>query len=209
MLWWQKLIIIVVISIFVVGCILGGLAIYTSVEAKEATTSVETTAVETTVEEATIETETSLVEETEETVIPEGVIPEPYESEGGLPTSESIWIFDVSPNEIEVLSGGPASINGVDLPGGANPDRGSVIIMLPADNKVISYKVTSLVPGANWHGSYKYGRVPTEADWQALRDDRIQAMFTEPNGSLGKGCKLVDVLVVKGNDVIFQKTYEK
>jgi len=138
----------------------------------------------------------------------EGVIPGPYESEGGLPPSVTTWSFDVAPNEIEVLTGGPASISGVDLPGGANPDRGSVIIMLPAD-KVIPYKVTNLVPGANWHGAYDFGRKPTEEDWIKLAEDRILAMQSPPNGTSGEGCTIVDVVVVKGDQIVKQWIVEK
>ena len=117
----------------------------------------------------------------------------PYESEGGIPYSGTSWTADVAPGEVEVLTSGPAEIAGVKLPGGEN--RGSVIVLLPS-SKAISYTVTGLVTGANWHGAYNFGREITEADWRALADDRVAAMKAAPNCTSGKGCLVVDVLVV-------------
>jgi len=117
----------------------------------------------------------------------------PYESEGGIPYSGTSWTADVEPGEVEVLTSGPAEIAGVKLPGGEN--RGSVIVLLPS-SETISYTVTGLVTGANWHGAYDFGREITEADWRALADDRVAAMKAAPNCTSGKGCLVVDVLVV-------------
>jgi len=158
--------------------------------------------------EATTEEAATVKEKTTETVAKASVVPDPYESEGGLPTSDSSWSFDVQPKEIEVVTGGPGMINNVKLPGGENPDRGFVIIMLPS-TETIRYEVTELWPGSNWHGAYKYGRTPTEADWRALKDNRVTAMMDPEigNGKSGKGCSIVDVVVVQGDKVIFQETY--
>lgn len=236
MTWWQKLIITVVVLIFVVGGVLGGLFIsfmyapkpavakqevVVKEEAKEkASVKVEETAAETTAKEETATIETSVVEEEavettkettkEDVIVAEGTVPKPYEKEGGLPTSGTTWTFDVFPKEIEVLTGGPGMINGVKLPGGDNPDRGFVIIMLPSTD-TIRYEVTELWPGSNWHAAYKYGRIPTEADWRALLDQRTVAMFDpkEGNGAHGQGVWILDQVVVRGNEVIFQQTVER
>jgi len=196
-------------------------------QAVATTTTVETKSIE--VEKATVETtvkeeaatiETSIVEEKavettkeateEDVIVAEGTVPKPYEKEGGLPTSGTTWTFDVFPEEIEVLTGGPGMINGVKLPGGDNPDRGFVIIMLPSTD-TIRYEVTELWPGSNWHAAYKYGRIPIEADWRALLDQRSFAMFdpNEGNGAHGKGVLILDQVVVQGNEVIFQRTVER
>lgn len=132
--------------------------------------------------------------------VPFTVTPEPaaglslYESEGGIPYEGANWAADVAPDEIEVLTGGPAKIAGISLPGGV--DRGSVILLLPGD-EVISYTVTELVTGANWHGSYRPIANPTaESTWRALANDRVAAMQQAPNCTPGTGCTTVDVLVI-------------
>lgn len=144
------------------------------------------------------------------TVTPTAVLvrlPPPYESEGGLPTSETSWTFDVAPHEVEVLTAGPASIAGVNLPGGEN--RGSVILLLPDPTgaKVVRYTVTNLLPGSNWHGAYDLGHPPSDAEVAALVQDRVRAMQGWPNCTDGNGCATVDVLVVgSGPRVIMQTT---
>jgi len=218
--WWQKLIITVVVLIFVVGGVLGGLYIgfmyapkpavakqeiivkeeakeKASVKVEETAAPVETATVETTAkEEIAIETE----------VVPEGIIPEPYESEGGIPYSGSVWTCDVALNEIECLTVGPGESAGVEFKGGANPDRGGIFIFLPG-KQVIRYQVSKLIEGSNWHGAYDYNRVPKENDWKLLVDDRVKAMMEAPNGTSGKGCQIVDVAVISDGSVVFQTTY--
>lgn len=174
------------------------------------TTAAETTATTTieTTTETTAATETTV---SNEAITPEGIVPVPYETEGGLPTSGTTWAFDVISKETEVLTGGVGMINGAKLPGGDNPDRGFVIIMLPSTNTTIRYEVSELWPGSNWHASYKYGRIPTKVDWQALLDQRTNAMFDpkEGNGTHGEGVWILDQIVVQGTNIIFQQTVKR
>lgn len=125
--------------------------------------------------------------------------PELYENEGGIPFNGTSISLDVSPKEVEVVTGGPMTINGRALPGGT--DRGSVVIFLPGSS-VTSYKATEVVSGSNWHGSYSFGRTPTEVDWRALAEDRIAAMKQSPNCSTGKGCQTIDVLIVGPSGIV-------
>jgi hypothetical protein len=170
-----------------------------------ATTEETAVAVETTAQERSI---TEITKETSSASVAEGELPAFYETEGGIPYEGTSWNVDVAPNEIEVFTGGPCEINGVKLPGGTNPDRGSVVILLPS-SQVIHYTIKGVISGSNWHGAIDFvDKVPQEKDWKALVNDRVQAMSVEPNGTLGKGCKVVDVLVVQGTNVVFQQTYE-
>lgn len=206
--WWQKLIFTVVIIVFVFGLIFAvTFFIFLGIEKISQPKVIKEIVKET---QAAIEVETVEVEiekEVEDVKVEDVSIPEPYESEGGIPYNGSEWDCDVAPNEIQVLTGGPAEINGVKLPGGTNPDRGSVILLLPEDI-VISYTVRELIAGSNWHGAYDYNRVPTEDDWQLLVENRVEAMMEAPNGTSGKGCQIVDVLVVQGEKIVFQNTYQ-
>lgn len=141
---------------------------------------------------------------------------QPYESEGGIPFNGTVAEFDVAPDEIEVLTAGPARIAGVDLPGGET--RGSIILMLPDQDsdsqhtpRVIRYRVDNLIPGSNWHGSYRplqsNRNAKSISTWASLAKDRAQAMIEAPNCSFGTGCETLDILVVKpGNEVAFQTT---
>lgn len=125
----------------------------------------------------------------------------PYEPEGGIPYSGSTWNVDVAPDEIEVLTGGPACIAGVCLPGGTN--RGFVIILLPDPDVVVSYTVTGLVAGSNWHASYRPLSMPNlENVWRSLAEDRVAAMRLAPNCTDGNGCDIIDVLIVGPNEVV-------
>jgi len=127
----------------------------------------------------------------------------PYESEGGVSYNGTTWSVDVAPDEIEVLTAGPATIAGVSLPGGV--ERGSIIILLPG-SEVIHYEVSGLIAGSNWHGSYRPVGDPTiETTWRSLAEDRIKAMQIAPNCTSGKGCVTIDVLVIgPGNKVVAQ-----
>lgn len=126
-----------------------------------------------------------------------------YENEGGIPYDGSTFNVDVAPDEIEVLTAGPAVIAGIELPGGV--DRGSIIILLPDRDKVVSYKISGLIPGANWHGSYRPIENPaSEANWRALANDRVLAMQVAPNCTSGTGCTTIDVLVIGPSGVIAQ-----
>ncbi len=169
-------------------------------------TTPETTTVTTTEQEAI---ETTVETTKESSVVKPGRIPEPYESEGGIPYNGSTWAADVAPDEIEVLSVGPGSSTGVDFKGGANPDIGGIFIFLGNGNQVTHYTVENLIAGNNWHGAYDFDRPITETDWKLLTEDRVKAMMQPPNGTSGNGCDIVQVAVIKGNEVIFQQTYEK
>lgn len=127
-----------------------------------------------------------------------------YESEGGIPYSGTSWVTDVAPDEIEVFTAGPACIAGVCLPGGS--ERGSVIVLLPG-SEVVRYEVTDVIAGSNWHGSYRPLSSPTDqSTWNSLAIDRVLAMQQAPNCTPGKGCKMVDVLIVDPNGVVAQWT---
>lgn len=128
----------------------------------------------------------------------------PYEQEGGIPYSGTSWSADVAPDEVEVLTAGPANIAGVVLPGGI--DRGSVIVLLSDPTKVVHYTVANLVTGANWHGAYRLASPRDEATWRAIANDRVQAMMAVPNCTSGRGCAVVDVLVVSPTGVVAQWT---
>jgi len=133
----------------------------------------------------------------------------PYEFEGGIPYNGTTWSVDVAPDEIEVFTSGPACIAGVCLPGGT--ERGSIIILLPG-SEVVHYEVTGVIPGSNWHGSYRplSGDSAGEATWRALANDRIAAMQVAPNCTPGKGCTVIDVLVVgPDNKVVAQWVVNK
>jgi len=128
----------------------------------------------------------------------------PYESEGGVPFNGTTWSADVAPDELEVLTSGPACIAGVCLSGGT--ERGSVIILLPG-SEVIHYDVTGVIAGSNWHGSYRPITSPTaESTWRSLAKDRVKAMKIAPNCTSGKGCKVIDVLIVGPSGIIAQWT---
>jgi len=127
----------------------------------------------------------------------------PYESEGGVPFSGDRLSIDVAPDEIEVVTAGPACIFGVCLPGGEK--RGSVILMLGGNEEVVSYTITGLIAGANWHASYRpFDNPLDESIWRALANDRVEAMQIAPNCTDGKGCDVIDILVVDEDGIIDQ-----
>lgn len=128
-----------------------------------------------------------------------------YETEGGIPYNGTEWNVDVAPGEKEVFTFGPGEVNGVVFQGGSNPDIGNIAILLPdpKGEKVISYTIKGVVPGANWHGATQ------EKDWQLIIDDRVKAMMEAPNGPSGLGCSIVNVIVVQGNNIVHQETFEK
>jgi hypothetical protein len=216
-IWLRPLIIGVIIIVIFVLTLGYGFKFYNSwFKYGQKAEAEEKTIVEETIVEEKAEPETATIEEEEaaevveeiSTAVPEGVIPEPYESEGGIPYSGSEWTCDVAPDEIECLSVGPGESAGVEFKGGANPDESGIFIFLPGE-EVIRYKVSKLFEGSNWHGAYDYDRIPTDEDWKLLVEDRVQAMMEPPNGTSGKGCQIVKVAVISGDQVIYQKTFEK
>lgn len=131
-----------------------------------------------------------------------------YENEGGIPYEGTSWSVDVAPDEVEVLTGGPAEIAGVKLPGGV--DRGSIIILLPDEGGkvVVRYTVTGLLAGSNWHGAYRPILDPGLI-WQSIADKTIADMQIAPNCSHGVGCNIIDVLVINQSGVVKQWTVNK
>lgn len=128
----------------------------------------------------------------------------PYDQAGGIPYNDTTWSVDVAPDELEVFTAGPACIASVCLPGGT--ERGSVIILLPG-SEVIHYEVTGVIAGSNWHGSYRpLGGPASETAWRALANDRVSAMQQAPNCTPGKGCKVIDVLIVGPKGVVARWT---
>lgn len=127
-----------------------------------------------------------------------------YDDAGGIPYNGTTWNVDVAPDELEVFTGGPMCIFGHCLPGGK--DRGSVIVFLPAADRVVRYEVTRVLPGSNWHGSYRPLDPLAQATWLALANNRVTAMGAAPNCTPGTGCLVVDVLIVGPDGVIDQWT---
>lgn len=128
-----------------------------------------------------------------------------YESEGGIPFNGSSINLDVAPDEVEVITAGPISVNGVMLPGGTT--RGSVVIFLSDPNMVVHYEGTSVIAGSNWHASYRPQSDPTsESTWRSLAEFTVNNMLLAPNCSYGTGCTTIDVLVVGPSGIIDQWT---
>jgi ABC-type Na+ efflux pump permease subunit len=121
--------------------------------------------------------------------------------------SEETYTTEINSNEIAALTCGPALINDNYLLGGANPDRGSVIVLLPENNNSTSYTFNKLVPYHNWFGVYTVNEI-NEANLQYIINERIDLMRKPPNGTSGLGCKIIDVLVLSGQKKLFNKTYQ-
>lgn len=129
---------------------------------------------------------------------------QPYDVAGGIPYNGREWHGDVAPDEIEVFTGGPMTVEVIDsqgkavkkaFPGGEN--RGTVILFVGKD-KVSPIRVDGVIPGANWHGAYRPVESPQKS-WQSLLDDRLGAMKAAPNCTPGKGCEQVDFLVIEAS----------
>lgn len=128
-----------------------------------------------------------------------------FESEGGIPFNGDAINVDVAPDELEVITAGPISVNGVMLPGGTT--RGSVVIFLSDPNMVVHYEGTSVIAGSNWHASYRPQSDPTsESTWRSLAEFTVNNMLLAPNCSYGTGCTTIDVLVVGPSGIIDQWT---
>lgn len=121
--------------------------------------------------------------------------------------SDDTYKTEINSNEIGVLTCGPALINNVYLLGGANPDRGSVIVLLPESNKSTSYTFNELVPYHNWFGIYSVNEI-NEVNLQNIINERVDLMRKPPNGTSGLGCEIIDVLVLSGQNNLFNKTYQ-
>ncbi len=232
---WQKLIIIVIVLIFVVGCILGGLYIgfkygpkpvvakevvvkvvvkeevkeKAPIEAEETTAPVET-AIETTVKEEEI-AETVVETSAELPFIPEGTIPAYTDSKDGVPENGTELHSDVGYDEIWCATFGPGKFLGVVFPGGVK--RGTVVIQLgPTEvgGDKVHYVITDLIPGASWQGNWHYNqRLVTEKDWMAVKDLKVKEMMGPDNATDSQGCDVVDVVVAQAGKIIFQETYQR
>lgn len=121
--------------------------------------------------------------------------------------SDTSYTTEINKNEIGAFTCGPALINNNYLPGGANPDRGSVIIILPENSNSTSYTFEKLVPSHNWFGVYTVNEI-NDANLQYIINERIDLMKKSPNGTSGLGCKIIDVLVLSGQNNLFKKTYQ-
>lgn len=182
-----------------------------------ATESVSATATEETV----ISTETTKTDETkaETATTSEGTLPAFYESEGGVPGEGISLSVDVTWEESEEISGGYAKILDKLLPGGSGPDRGFYLVLLAPEKETYTYTIYNPYsdkpelkenwPAQIWHGARLFGRTPTEKDWKLIVNDGLSRMYSSPNGSLGMGCDIVDVLVIKGDKILFEKTFNK
>ncbi len=127
-----------------------------------------------------------------------------FESEGGIPFNGDAINVDVAPDELEVVTAGPVEVNGITLPGGY--DRGSVVIFLPGA-EVVHYTASGVIPGSNWHASYRPQSDPTsESTWMSLVDFTVANMMSAPNCTPGTGCVTLDVLIVGPSGVIGQWT---
>ena len=141
-----------------------------------------------------------------------------YELEGGIPYESKTedrcdgeWYADVSPEELIAFTSGPVAMEEVfKLEGGADPDIGNVTILVPdSETKDTVYKLIELCAGSNWYGAWLLNRIPTENDWMKLLDDRVVAMMKAPNGTSGKGCDIVNVIVIQGEEILYEETFEK
>ena len=159
------------------------------------------------VEATTVTTEAAIEKTTETTIkaVEEGKLIAFYETEGGIPYNGTEWNVDVAPGEIEVFTFGPGEVNGIAFKGGSKPDIGNIAILLPdpKGEKVVSYIIKDVIAGANWHGATQ------EKDWRLIINDRVKAMKEAPNGPSGLGCQIVNVIVVQGDSIIYQGTFEK
>ncbi len=128
-----------------------------------------------------------------------------FESEGGIPFNGTNVAFDVAPDEIEVFTAGPVSVNGIMLSGGAT--RGSIVIFLPDPTMVVHYEATNVIAGSNWHGSYRPQTDPTaQSTWSSLVNFTVNNMRLAPNCSYGTGCTTIDVLIISPSGVVDQFT---
>ncbi len=179
-------------------------------EIEETTEEVKTTAtvVEEEIEEETLSEETTIKDESPK-VFAEGEIAPYYESLNGVP-DEDIIGFDVSWDEISCLTFGPGKYLDINFPGGEK--RGSVLIMLGPEKEgedKIHYTVTELIPGAAWRGNSYYDRVITKTDWMAWVNLKVEEMKGAPNATDSFGCNTIDVVVARGEEILFQKTFER
>lgn len=121
-----------------------------------------------------------------------------YIAPNGIPSDT--YTTEIAKNQIGVLTCGPVRINDIFLPGGADPDRGSVVILLPENDKTTIYNFYELVPGHNWFGIYNVNEVnPNNVN--ILTNKHITEMRLPPNGTSGNGCTIIDVLILMGQNI--------
>lgn len=184
----------------------GSVTVESTTATVEETTSTETTG---TKETATTKTTTKL----------EGTLPDFYETEGGVPAVGGRWSADVTWEEIEEVTGGYAQILDKLLPGGANPDVGFLIELLAPGKETYTYTISNPYPddpnlqenwpAQIWHGNRLLNRTPTETDWKLAINKGLARCYKAPNGTNGKGMDIVHVLVIKGDQILFERIFNK
>jgi hypothetical protein len=115
-------------------------------------------------------------------------------------SNDTVIERSVAPGHMTAITGGPACIAGICVPGmSEGEDRGTVLILINDTDTTAHFVVTDVYPGANWIQDY------VGDDWEALVDDRTSAMKDPTQGNCdGNGCAVVDIVVVNPNGVLFQ-----
>ena len=165
--------------------------------------------------------ETTKTEENKDKVVKTsgGSLPAFYESAGGVPGEGLSYSVDVNWQETEEISGGYGKILDKLLPGGTEPDRGFYLVLLAPGKDTFTYTIYNPYPdnpeavknwpAQIWHGARNFKRVPTENDWKLAVNDGLTRSYMIGNGTKGLGNDLVDVIVIKGDKIIFEKTFNK
>lgn len=124
-----------------------------------------------------------------------------FQTRDGIPNNT--YTAEINKNQIGVFTSGPVKINNYFLPGGADPDRGSVVVLLPEDGQITTiYTFSELVPSNNWFGIFDVNEINSN-NIDILTNDYIGKMRKPPNGTSKNGCKIIDVLILKGKNVYF------
>lgn len=186
---------------------------------KDGSITVESTA--TSVAKETTSTETTGTKETaaETTTKVEGILPDFHETEGGVPAVGGRWSADVTWEEIEEVTGGYTQILDKLLPGGAKPDVGFLLELLAPGKETYTFTISNPYPddpnlqenwsAQIWHGNRLLNRTPTEMDWKLAINIGLARCYKAPNGTYGNGCDIVHVLVIKGDQILFERIFNK
>lgn len=142
-----------------------------------------------------------------------------YETEGGVPAVGGSWSCDVTWEEMEEVTGGYAQILNKVLPGGANPDVGFLLILLAPGKETYTYTISNPYPddpnlqknwpAQVWHGNRLLNRVPTENDWKKAINLALPRCYKAPNGTNGNGMDKVYVLVIRGQEILFERIFNR
>lgn len=120
-----------------------------------------------------------------------------FETKDGIPSSS--YTNEIKKNQIGVFTSGPVNINGNFLKGGADPDRGSVVVLLP-DGDTTIYTFNELVPNHNWFGIFDVNEVNPN-NIRILTNKYINEMRKSPNGTSRNGCTVIDILILSGLNI--------